>query len=398
MSTIGLVNETPGGFKSANRLLTMATSGAAGGFAGFLLSQLQSDSSSAADNLQHTTGVWFMLVVLGIGAGLIAGDAFLSKSPPSLAVLARSAAAIAIGGYIAGYLAQGLYSSMLNEASLDSCLDAATESEFNFCLANAYRGPRMVGWGLAGALGAVGVGLAFQSLKRTQNAIAGGLVGGLLGGFFFDLIPLMLSGGSEELSQVIAMLLIGSLMGVGMSLIDVARTDLWLEVISGEMRGRQFMVMDDRTTIGSARSAAITLLADRSVKEVHVTLKRSSGFAEYTCNTSDPVLVNGTAALSGQVRDGDVLTIGATQLRVGFKRSSGNTSSGTPSTSSGSHVQTPGQSSQPQRRLTASEATAASQGNAPLPKVTAGQATPPTPPPSGPGQRQRPRLPVKGND
>ena len=158
------------------------------------------------------------------------------------------------------------------------------------------------------------VGSSFRTFKRIQNGLLGGAAGGLIGGLLFD------SFGTEVGARALGFILISTLMGVLIGLIDTARTSMWLEVISGEMRGRQFLIMETKTIVGSARTAGVCLLSDRSVSEHHLVINLVGAGANFNCTTQQPVLLNGGQASQGNLSHGDVLRIGNTEVRVGFKK------------------------------------------------------------------------------
>ena len=110
-------------------------------------------------------------------------------------------------------------------------------------------------------------------------------------------------------------------MGTLIGLIDTLRTEAWLTVISGEMTGRQFILYDETTLVGCARNIPITLLADRDIAEHHIEIQQQGGTATFTCvRGASPVLVNGVSTSSGTVSNADVLTVGKTEIQVGFRR------------------------------------------------------------------------------
>ena len=293
--------ETPGGIKTTNRLGVLALSGFAGGIIGFALSELFAPDSTFGDSasqIKIDTGIRFALAMFGMGAAIVAGNAFLDRKPPAPENIAIAVGALLVGGFIAGYLAQTVYWSMLENASQDTSVRPA----------------RAIGWLIAGALGGVAVGSSFRTFKRIQNGLLGGAAGGLIGGLLFD------SFGTEVGARALGFILISTLMGVLIGLIDTARTSMWLEVISGEMRGRQFLIMETKTIVGSARTAGVCLLSDRSVSEHHLVINLVGAGANFNCTTQHPVLLNGGQASQGNLSHGDVLRIGNTEVRVGFKK------------------------------------------------------------------------------
>ena len=167
-----LFKETPGGIKTTNRLGILALSGLIGGIIGFALSEMfgPDPSNSSPSQLKIDTGIWFALAMFGMGAAIVAGNAFLDRKPPAPENIAIAVGALLVGGFIAGYLAQTVYWSMLENASQDTSVRPA----------------RAIGWLIAGALGGVAVGSSFRTFKRIQNGLLGGAAGGLIGGLLFD--------------------------------------------------------------------------------------------------------------------------------------------------------------------------------------------------------------------
>lgn len=353
-------DESPARVNIQKRSPIQALAGAGGGVIGFGLSEvLRSPDQGASGSLTHSTGMWFMFVLLGIGAGIIGGNAFLNKSAPANRAIGVTAGALIVGGYLSGYMAQTLYQSMASDSPIFA---------------------RIVGWGLAGALGGAALGIGFLSAKRVQNGVIGGGIGGLIGGALFDPIANAMQTESAAPSRFIGIVLIGGLMSFLIGLIDAARTEMWLEVMSGELRGRQFLLMESVNRVGSARSAEVTILADRTIKELHLEIRKDASGVTFQCLTSEPVLVNGASATSGRLSDGDVIRIGATDVRVGLRRSTG-AAAGTP-------PQTPA----PRPQVSGGPRPSASSMNAAAHQETPSavqQPSAPAPP------RQRPRLPTK---
>ncbi len=377
------MQETPpaasAGIRTFERLVPAALAGLAGGVIGFVLSQMAPEATSDA-SLKTATGVWFALIMVGIGGAIIAGSYLADKRQPTAETIAIAAGALLVGGFISGYLAQGLYASMLDPYAMDQCLDSA-------CVASEARPARMLGWALAGSLGGAGVGASFRSWKRIQNGMIGGAIGGLIGGFLFDLVNVVLDTDSDSLPQVIAICLIGLFMGVLIGLIDTARTTMWLEVLTGEMRGRQYLVIDERVTVGSARTAQIRLVGDRQVTEIHFEIAQTP--PSFTCKTNALVIVNGVSSSGGPLGNGDVLQVGATQLRVGQRRGAPSNNSPVNAPSAATNASSYGP------RPTATQAT---QQASPGPDIAPGggpasSANHPSPP----SPTARPRLPTKPN-
>lgn len=290
---------------SINRSLLMAAGGAVGGVMGFALSEMVDLEGSVSEaEIRSTSGLWFMLVVLGVGVGVVAATALIERRQPSIEVILLTAAALLVGGFASGYLAQSVFSAMVVD-SYDSVRIA-----------------RVVGWGIAGVMGGLAITVASKSSKRIQNGAVGGLVGGLVGGALFDPIAEVFAGNDPaadaSTSRFVAIMVIGTLIGLSIGFVNAARTYMWVEVLSGEFRGRTYPVMDDPTRIGSARNLEVWLGADRSIAEVHLSVSRAAGDS-FTCTSGQQVVHNGVPATTGRISNGDVMKIGATDVRFSLK-------------------------------------------------------------------------------
>jgi len=304
--------------------LFLAGAGAFGGIAGFGLGEILHGESGPrffGNNLNANTALWFALVLLGVGAALVASQGLSEGNVQKAAeTVLRSLPVILIGGAFAGYVAQVVYAGLLGEAG------------------EGQVAARAIGWMIAGGLGGVAVGLGFRSMKRTQNGAIGGAAGGLVGGLLFDVIANSIDSGAG--ARFVGLLLIGVLMGALIGLVDTLRTDVWLTVTSGEMTGKQFIIFDESTIVGCVRNVPITIVADRAVAEHHIRIDRKDGTTTFEClYRAAPITVNGSELTSGPLSDGDAITIGNTELRVS-ERTASSPAGVTPSTSTGSRGET----------------------------------------------------------
>jgi hypothetical protein len=281
----------------------MTIAGAIGGVAGFALSEvIQNPDSptffgcdsecSSGDNVMQTA-VWFMLVLVGLGLALSASQGVREKNvEKSKTNIFTALPGLIFGGLIAGAIAQKVFETML-------------KSNDNVVV------PRTIGWGIAGCLGGIAVGIGFRSSTRLRNCALGGLGGGLIGGLLFDQI----SAGGGGASRFIGIVLIGVLMGLFMGLLDVASTDFYLELASGEARGLQFALLDQSSVIGCARTVAVTLTKDPLITEQHVRATKNANGLNIEClRGASPVLINGQQTQNGVLPVGGTIQIGNTVL------------------------------------------------------------------------------------
>lgn len=277
--------------------------GAAGGVVGWILSEvlidLDGSMSASLNEVRVQTGYWFALIVLGIGAAIVGGAALMNRTPPATETILIGLAAFLVGGFVSGYIAQLVYESMIDIESADSVSDV--------------RIPRAIGWLIAGGLGGTAVGVAFRSAKRIQNGVMGGAAGGFIGGLLFD------SFGTASTARMIGITLVGALMGGLIGLIENARTSVWLSVVTGELRGRQFPVVDDVTSVGRSRSNRICLPGDSGIAEKHFDIRLEQSGASFACVVGQ-VAHNGVSVNTGRLSHGDSLVIGRTEIRIELRR------------------------------------------------------------------------------
>lgn len=306
---------------SGSALKVMTIAGGVGGLVGFVLSEViqnpddptffgcDSDYCTSGD-LMKQTAVWFMFIIMGLGLMLSATQGFREKNvEKSKANIFAALPGLIIGGLVAGAIAQKVYESMLENS-------------------DSYVVPRTIAWGIAGGLGGLAVGIGFRSATRLRNSALGGLGGGLLGGLLFDQIS---SGDSASQARFIGIVLIGLLMGLFIGLLDVASTDFYLEIASGEAKGLQFVLFDQSSIIGCARTVAVTLTKDPLITEQHVrATKNGNGLTIECLKNSSPVLINGQQTQNGNLLVGGTLQIGNTVLTLGRKKGGGVQSASTP--------------------------------------------------------------------
>ena len=138
--------------------------------------------------------------------------------------------------------------------------------------------PRGIAWALASCAIGFAVGAASRSGQRMLNGAIGGAVGGFVGGFVFDYLELSDTNGIPN--RIVGLTLTGACVGLAIGLVEHARREHWLEIVSGGMAGKQFILYRDVTTIGSSPACNITLIKDTGIGAQHATLQTSGGVAE----------------------------------------------------------------------------------------------------------------------
>jgi hypothetical protein len=177
---------------------------------------------------------------------------------------------------------------------------------------------RGLAWGIVAMAMGIGLGFAKRSGRAVVNGLSAGLLGGFIGGFVFDYINF---GSAGTASRVVADVIIGLLVGLSLGLISEITKQHWIEIVSGGMAGKQFIVFSSVTKVGSSPSADITLIKDASIAPLQFELRASGATLGITPLSGDfGTTVNGMRITPGQsLRDGDLVEIGTTVLRYRSK-------------------------------------------------------------------------------
>lgn len=291
----------------SNGLFVLGLSGLIGGMVGAILSEViqgGDNSRFLADSLTGSTGVWFALALLGIGAAMSVSQGIAERNPEksSRAALLAIPASL-IGGFFAGVIAQSIYGPM-SEGGLPNEI------------------PRAVGWAVAGGLGGAAVGAGFRSLVRVRNCALGGLVGGFVGGLAFNTVGRIVGSGFS--SRFVGITLIGALMGLAVGLIDMVTVSSFIEQVMREGAPIRFSLFDQSTILGCAGNVGITVKGDAGISEHHLRLTKQGKSLAFQCvGNAAPISVNGQSTTGGVLNNGDVFVVGNTQMRYIAGKSSG---------------------------------------------------------------------------
>jgi hypothetical protein len=109
---------------------------------------------------------------------------------------------------------------------------------------------RSAAWGLIGLFLALAPGIVLRSYKRCAIGLTGGLLGGLLGGMLFD--PVYEVAKNDVVCRLVALCAIGGFVGIGTGILENAAKSGWLQVTSGLIAGKQFILYRNPTVVGSS--------------------------------------------------------------------------------------------------------------------------------------------------
>jgi hypothetical protein len=291
-----------------NGILVLGFAGLIGGMIGAVLSEVIQGGQEKArffnDSLEMSSGAWFALALLGIGAAMSVSQGITERNPEkSTSAALLTIPASLFGGFVAGVIAQTVYGP-LAEGGLPNEV------------------PRAIGWAIAGGLGGAAVGAGFRSFVRVRNCALGGLAGGFVGGLVFNTVGQIVDSGFG--SRFVGITLIGTLMGLAVGLIDKVTVSAYIEQAMREGAPIRFALFDQSMLLGCASNVGVTVKGDSGIAEHHLRLtKQGKALGFQTVGNVPPIVVNGQQMTNGILNNGDVFVVGNTQLRYVVGASTG---------------------------------------------------------------------------
>lgn len=313
--------------------LTLA--GLVGGLCGEIALEiiLQPDSTDPWYGHSSTTGNVLVSILLSmvIGGVIVAWDAIVTRDRSKLGrLLAIAAPVLLAAGLIGGFISNAIYQPMakhiLNQALLNH---SDSLNDFESYVRGHLHLPRAIAIGMIGLSIGLALGAVSKSARRTLNGALGGAIGGFAGGFIFDFIATA-SSSSAVLPRIVAITLTGTVIGAAIGLVEQVSREHWLEIVSGGMSGKQFILYTADTTVGSSPAAQVTLVRDPHIAPFHAGLsRRGGGLMIRPLDYNAPVLVNrAQIGAEHSLADGEVVQLGTTLLRYRAKSGSTHVPSG----------------------------------------------------------------------
>ena len=202
-----------------------------------------------------------------------------------------------IGGFIGGFSGQLIYSVLGGggNASLGTQILART-----------------FGWGILGMFIGIAQGVPGKTTKKVVNGLIGGLIGGTIGGLAFDF--LCGAANTDVIGRMFAITALGGVTGVSIGMVEEARKEAWLKVIEGPLIGKQFIVYDTITRIGSSPKCEIVLIKDPNVQAEHCRIICKKNVYYIECPQGVIIQINGLSTNNGRLKRGDVINVGRSKL------------------------------------------------------------------------------------
>lgn len=251
-----------------------------------------------AKTVRTHSAIWSAIIALFVGLFLGIGEGvFYGSKEKALKYGAIGAGVSVLLGYVSGYLAQWMYSSMLGD---DPAPIAAA----------LVRG---IGWAVMGVGIGLAVGLIKPEMKRLLFCVIGGTCGAFLGGFLFNFIGEAVP--NDMVSRGVAIVIMGFLIGIGVGLLEQFAKQAWLKVIRGEFEGKEYLVFAGTTSIGNNGKNTIVLFKDKFIGPHHCDIVlEGSRYVVKDCGTPMGTLVNGQKVTRQILKQGDAISIGNSVL------------------------------------------------------------------------------------
>ena len=166
---------------------------------------------------------------------------------------------------------------------------------------------------------AMGLGMNLVRSTRLQlrNSVFGGMLGGALGGMFFDPIDRFIQADTffaeSDLSRAVGLLAVGVSVGIFMALVERMGREAWIRVCTGPLAGKSFVLYRSPTTIGSSPQADIYLFKDPEIDPSHLAIhKVGTTFEAEDLDTRHGTIVGGEALRRRPLVSGDQICMGGT--------------------------------------------------------------------------------------
>jgi hypothetical protein len=170
---------------------------------------------------------------------------------------------------------------------------------------------RALGWGLLGMIIGSVDGIRSGSAKRIGIGLSGGLLGGLIGGLLLEFLTGMWS--NSYLVRGIGMVVLGTGIGLFFTVFEYSRAYGRIRILTGALRGKEYLLVMRKTKIGSSPGANISLGDYTGVVKNHAVLTANRDGVIIKDNKG-AVLVNDQPVVTNELKYEDVIQIGDAKL------------------------------------------------------------------------------------
>lgn len=195
-------------------------------------------------------------------------------------------------------------------------------AEFGFQALGGEAWTRALGWALFGGL--IGAGIGFTSGAQLWKPVLGGVVGGAIGGLLLELARERLS--DPLIGKAAGLGLLGAAVGAFIALIVLLLSRAWLEVVTGKMKGTEFILdkfvraNGPSAFVGSDALKADIVLPDPDIAPQHALLKGADTHMTLKDMSRAGTFINGRKIELATLQDEQAIRMGNTQMVYHEKR------------------------------------------------------------------------------
>jgi len=176
---------------------------------------------------------------------------------------------------------------------------------------------RALGWGVLGIFIGAAEGIRSRSLPKVRNGIVGGFIGGLLGGISVEY--LVYTAPSLYLTRLSGFFILGLFIGIFYGIVENRLAPASLELLSGSLKNREYLISQKNTRIGSEEITEINLPGYKGVEGIHAQItKKKDAFVLTDVSSKKGTFLNDQRMHTTQLKHGDIIRIGDAQFR--FKK------------------------------------------------------------------------------
>ncbi len=250
------------------------------------------------------------LPALGAIVGAVMGAFFGAAEGITSRITDRLAGGMALGAVVG--LAGGALGALAGQAVLWVTGNLFLRSYRSFQLV-VLPVSRAVGWAVLGVFVGAVEGVRAGSAKKVAVGVLGGLVGGLVGGFALEYSRLALP--RMAWSRLIGFVILGGAIGVFYGLIERGMSFGVLRVLTGPLKGKEYLVNQGRMRIGRSTRNEIALPGYQDLGDVQARIRvRRGDVVLHNLEPGVPMLVNEREAGEQRLKLGDVVRLGSARF------------------------------------------------------------------------------------
>ena len=195
-------------------------------------------------------------------------------------------------------------------------------AEFLFQMLGGQVFGRAFGWAVFGLF--IGLAASANSGSQRWKGALGGFLGGMLGGLLLDSVRNWLQ--DPLLGKAAGLILMGASVGVFIAMIVFLLSKAWLEVVSGKLKGTEFILdkflkkNGPSAIIGSDALKGDIVLPDPDIEPQHAMIKGADTYFNIKDMSLSGTFVNNRKIEQAKLKNNQKIRLGNTQLIYHEKR------------------------------------------------------------------------------